>query len=540
MQITEIVMISLYVLIGVLALIGLIKGLTRGICRQTVRSMTVICAAILAFIIARSLIPAIRGYVDGKTVGEAVGAMGLSGVYESALPEEMRNIVGCFDSEFLGTVVSLPIMTVAVPVLFVLLFIVLSAVLLLVHAILCGVLGFAKRRNNIATRLLGGVLGLVQGVAVAAILILPAAGLLTVSAEAAEQIRAESAVSTGESTAAAVPLGGEVTDGGAGDGETQPTFLELYDEILKPIYDSPVITLVNKCGGDAVMSAFCTDGEGEKKTDMREGIVAIIGVVNDASGMNGMDMQKLTDEDKAKIDALIARIERSDYLSSVVAGFIRGIAVAVDSGYLEVQGEEPYKGIMESGIAVFRDTNESTLHADLKTIRDVYFLMSDENVILALAGAEGAMSMEDALAQTDENGDTVIRRVSAMLNENEHTRSLTGVLTKVSVSIMAKAYGDGLGIDAEQTYENVKSGLSKISDIDKGLTDEQYTAEVASTINTTLKDSEIDLEPEVVDEMAKYVTENYKEELNGELTDEELDDIIISYYDAYLKTKNNA
>ena len=40
--------------------------------------------------------------------------------------------------------------------------------------------------------------------------------------------------------------------------------------------------------------------------------------------------------------------------------------------------------------------------------------------------------------------------------------------------------------------------------------------------------------------MAKYVTENYKEELNGELTDEELDDIIISYYDAYLKTKNNA
>ena len=127
-----------------------------------------------------------------------------------------------------------------------------------------------------------------------------------------------------------------------------------------------------------------------------------------------------------------------------------------------------------------------------------------------------------------------------MLNENEHTRSLTGVLTKVSVSIMARAYGDGFGIDAEQTYENVKSGLSKISEIDKGLTDEEYTAEVASTINTTLKDSEIDLEPGVVDEMAKYVTENYKKELNGELTDKELDDIIISYYDAYLKTKNNA
>lgn len=540
MQITEIVMISLYVLIGVLALIGLIKGLTRGICRQTVRSMTVICAAILAFIIARSLIPAIRNYVDGKTVGETVGAVGLSGVYESALPEEMRNIVGCFDSEFLGTVVSLPIMTVVVPVLFVLLFVVLSAVLLLVHVILCGVLGFAKRKNNIATRLLGGVLGLVQGVAIAAILIFPAAGLLTVSAEAAEQIRAESTVGAGESTTAAVPLEGEVTDGGTGDGETQRTFLEIYDEILKPIYDSPVITLVNKCGGDAMMSAFCTDGEGEEKTDMREDIVAIIGVVNDASKMNGMDMQKLTEDDKAKIDALIARIERSDYLSSVVAGFIRGIAVAVDSGYLEVQGEEPYKGIMESGIAVFRDTNGSTLHADLKTIRDVYFLMSDEDVILAFAGAEGAMSMEDALAQTDENGDTVIRRVSAMLNENEHTRSLTGVLTKVSVSVMAKAYGDGLGIDTEQTYENVKSGLSKISGIDKGLTDEEYTAEVASTINTTLKDSEIDLEPGVVDEMAKYVTENYKEKLDGELTDEELDDIIISYYDAYLKTKNNA
>lgn len=538
MQITEIVMISLYVLIGVLALIGLIKGLTRGICRQTVRSMTVICAAILAFIVVRSLIPAIRDYLDGKTVSETVSAMKLSGIYESALPEETRNVVECFDSEFLSTVVSLPVMVVIAPALFVLLFVVFSALLLIVHAILCGVLGFAKRRNNIVTRLLGGVLGLVQGVAVAAILILPAAGLLTVSAEAAEQIRAESTAGAEESATAAVPLEGEVTDGETG-GETRRTFLELYDEVLKPIYDSPVITVVNKCGGDAVMSAFCTDGAGDNKTDMREEIVAIIGVVNEASGMGDIDMQKLTEADKAKIDALIARIERSDYLSSVMAGFIRGIAVAVDGDYLDVQGEEPYRGIMKSGIAVFRDTSESTLHADLRTIRDVYFLMSDEDVVLSLSGAEGAMSMEDALAQTDENGETVIRRVTNMLNENEHTKSLTAVLTRVSVSIMAKAYGDGLGIDTEETYENVKSGLSKISEIDKGLTDEEYTAEVASTIDTTLRDSDIDLEPEVVDEMAKYVTENYKEELNGELTDEELDDIIISYYDAYLKTKND-
>ena len=64
-------------------------------------------------------------------------------------------------------------------------------------------------------------------------------------------------------------------------------------------------------------------------------------------------------------------------------------------------------------------------------------------------------------------------------------------------------------------------------------TEEEYVAEISNALDATLKSNQIELEKEIVDTMAQYVADNFSD--MEVLTDEEVCDVIIYYYDAYLK-----
>ena len=93
----------------------------------------------------------------------------------------------------------------------------------------------------------------------------------------------------------------------------------------------------------------------------------------------------------------------------------------------------------------------------------------------------------------------------------------------------------GISENAQATYDNIKASINKdILSIKKEdyATDEEYVTEVSCALDNTLKENNITLEKEIVDSMAQYVTDNYSD--IDEITDEQVNDIILSYYDAYL------
>ena len=145
--------------------------------------------------------------------------------------------------------------------------------------------------------------------------------------------------------------------------------------------------------------------------------------------------------------------------------------------------------------------------------------------------------MTDILTRKDENGETVVNKVIAILKSNERTKPIVVTLTKISVSSMANKLGTGE--DTAAIYENVKSGVNETLKIKK--TDyqstEEYTAAVSASLDQTLTDNGIELEADIVDSMAQYVTDNYSDVES--VTDEELNDIILSYYDAYVDYIDN-
>ena len=117
-----------------------------------------------------------------------------------------------------------------------------------------------------------------------------------------------------------------------------------------------------------------------------------------------------------------------------------------------------------------------------------------------------------------------------------HLASNLGV-TELSVALISSSIG--LDEDATEVYNNVKEGMKDVlaikptdyPDTEEGK--EQYKEDLSKELDTTLKENGIELEPEIIDGIADYIDENV--EIKDEYTDEEINDVILSYYDAYVK-----
>ena len=100
---------------------------------------------------------------------------------------------------------------------------------------------------------------------------------------------------------------------------------------------------------------------------------------------------------------------------------------------------------------------------------------------------------------------------------------------------MAGSFGDGVSEDVVAVYENLKTGLQDVTALRKDdyETDEEYKGAVSDKLDETLKGEGIELETDIIDKMADYVADNYA---GAELSDADVDDILLSYYDAYKAT----
>ena len=80
--------------------------------------------------------------------------------------------------------------------------------------------------------------------------------------------------------------------------------------------------------------------------------------------------------------------------------------------------------------------------------------------------------------------------------------------------------------------EKINSNLVTVNKTDYA-TDEEYTEKISEELGSLLSESGIEIEDEIIFGMAEYYADNFSDA--AEITDEMASDVIISYYDAYLK-----
>ena len=132
----------------------------------------------------------------------------------------------------------------------------------------------------------------------------------------------------------------------------------------------------------------------------------------------------------------------------------------------------------------------------------------------------------------------VINGFIDLIKSNERTKHLVTSITKLSISMLK----NDLTADSEQldvTYDNIKNDVSEILSTDESdyKTKYEYIDALAGRLDEILTDNGIDLSDDTVRTIAEYVDENFAGKT--ELTEEEFNDIILSYYNAHIEDFEN-
>jgi len=504
----------LLAIIGVSALYGGYKGFKRGFGKQVVRTLTVVASVFISLYLTKLLSGAAMVWLGTSSkdmllmIAEKLPLGAFAGLLDYLTPETLNYILAIIFA------------LVIAPLCFLICFLVIKLVMLIPHALLAGIAGFSDRRNNGLTRFLGFLLGVLQGVAVAALIIFPVAGALSSAQEVIATVKEENPES-----------------------EDTERISAFYDDVLKEYAEDPVITVVSKFGAKQLYESLAVVTVGDTEYNMIETIgepTVKIGV-----GINklwGWDWKKPTPENEDAIRAMIDALDDSDYATALITEVFTCASTAYADGAIPIGAESPLSDVLDAAFETIGNVTEDSLKRDLDTLTEVYFILAREDVIYALEFGDSEqvrVALTRDYIDTDGTKTTVVAKVVSVLNENEHTVPLVTVLTKLSVAALADSMSTGTDIDA--LYTSVKTGLNSTMAIEKeGKTEEEYKTEVSASLDTVLKDNGIELQPEVVDGMADYIYDNYDElkandtDGDGTISDKEANDIILSYYDAYI------
>ncbi len=483
------------------ALIGAIDGFRQGISRGIIRLITIIASAVLAIFTSRLIYSKLMEAFAGMTIEDIYNTLSqyIQGVDLS--------IILNFDVETAIHIIAIPFALILIPLMFTLIFLLATAITKLIHVILCGIFGLSIVNNNFLTKTLGLFFGLVQGVVVTAIVLMPIIGFA-------------SSVST------AVDTLNEKTP----EDPSTVQLTQMYNTYVKDFADTPITNTVGKLGVNDIYRYIVTVDVCGKETDMTSLIPDASMLYVKGASLKGFNWKAPTEANKTTLRQMNEVLEGSSYFSDISAGLVRGASKSITSGNFPLSFPEPFNTMVNGALEIFHTATSDNLHTDVDTLLDVYFLLADKNVLNSLE--TDSDQMLTLLTEKDADGKTTINLVVDRINSNERMKPLVTLFTKLSISIMGNQLG--LGEETVEAYTNVKDGLNDALAITKeGKTEEEYIEEVSASLDATLKENNIEIEKEIVDSMATYISDNYT--AGDTLTDEEMNDIILNYYDAYLE-----
>ncbi len=535
----------LFVILAFSVIISAIKGFMNGIARESIRFGTIIISIVIACLIAVGVCNNMIEKFNHETAVEVYN-MVLENSPEAG--EKLEWILD-IDATSFRSVVAIPLGLVVSPFIFVVCFAILSGITKLLQILICAICGLTKKKNNIATRICGLALGAIQGAVVVAMVLLPVLGVGDVLAETAAVLE-------------------DKADEESGAAE----FVTMYEQNIKPISESPAVKTLGFLGGHLVYDQITTLEIEKEKLEMRDLLPDAARAYYGIAELDGCDFKNLTDENKESINYVVDVLTSNKYFTQFVADALHALASAYRGGAIPIESEDArIEQIISEVFIIFDGVQANTVRDDIHTLLEAYYILSDDGVLVTISAdnAKGEDVLR-ALNKKDENGVTVVNKVVKKLNENERTRPLVTLLVKVTVSALAGEMkgdaptnpdggnipdggdggdgGSGNGevtpapeVDLNETYDDVKKGLNTVLQIDKdNMEKEEYIDEASNVIDDALKDHGIEIEKGIIDKMAAQIYENEDQQFptipeGEELTEEQMNNIILTYYDAYLQ-----
>ena len=455
-------------------MIGTIFGLTilgalLGLARKWKKALLRFGLIVVEFISALTMSGKISQYITADMVVEWLGT-------DSLISELLLNVPSLYT-------VSLGLIR---PILFVLCFIAFSIVSLLLYWIIALFLRYKPEEKTFPMAAM--MIGAVQGLLVALVLISPVIGYVTLADQAAVAYT-------------------DVV------GEKLPDKIEsIHRDYVKPIKDHELIKAVGSMTSPIFNAVVSFDLGTETLIPSKE-IPLLLSGYTDVMSLKDVDFSDYGPDEKATIKDLTTTFGQSTLLPHIGAEALSAIATAWQNGE-SFMGIDPFtiegdfSVIIDSLYTLFSTSSPGTLTADITTIGDFLILMIDYNATSLLSGDD------DVLAKITEvnpaTGKTFIKAATELLDANPHMAILRAGITKLGANLLGSQLGT-----SEEIRENYGDMVTSVVDILKdveGTTNEEKIEALTPTIKEELLKNEIDLSDELVDEASRFLLEELEKD----------------------------
>ena len=141
------------------------------------------------------------------------------------------------------------------------------------------------------------------------------------------------------------------------------------------------------------------------------------------------------------------------------------------------------------------------------------------------------------MTEKNADGKTVVDVILDRLGENERGKPIITSFTKISIALMQGALE--MDEETEKLYEDVKSDIHVALNHNKSdyATTEEYRAAVEADLDKAFENNNLSVSEDVKQNMLDYIEENYSD--TSEITDDDINDAILSYYNSYASSKES-
>ncbi len=488
---------------------GALRGLRRSLFRQLVNLAVTLVIAIITFSCTAGICDTILNTLKSMTPEELIVTVNAyvepSGIKLSPASVELLNVL---DTATIGYVIALFVNTIIAPLVFAILFAVVAFVGKIVSGIVCW---FVPKGDSSAFKILGLVGGIVEGIIIAGIVLLPLIGWVNITGEAVDTIKDKA----------------DTDDTDLGE------VVEFYDEIVAPLENHVVFELVESLGGENMLADLATvDVDGYDK-DLRLEFNAIIELIFNVSKLSEIDPLELSKSDKDVIEDIIENCDYSVIVTRLLCDVVNYVGEGVVDGTLPVEVDEHFRPLLIEAATILTDekTNSSTLYDNLTTVANVYFILSDEGA-LAVFKRENSDTSDFflILLEANDNGETPLNKVIDEFDKNKNTRDIIPLVSKFAVTMLCESLGLPEGV--EEAYETIKTSVHDILSLDvENMTETEMKESVSQTLDEaihnlgfTISDSgeEGTVRQEDVDGLVDTIVERH-EEIKTKLEDKNID-----------------
>jgi hypothetical protein len=258
-------------------------------------------------------------------------------------------------------------------------------------------------------------------------------------------------------------------------------------------------------------------------------------IILDGSRLSKVDFSSPTAQDKETITNVIDTLTSSPFTRGLIVGVVQTGSFVIENDLIPIEIGEEHAVIIDRVSTFLSQVSEDTLAEDLSTLKELYFAVCDSGVITEFKN--GNRDILALLQQRRREGDDTVNRMVSIMKMNERTAPILTALTESLINSLSNEVHVGEGVTV--SYDSLKNGLNDVLSVKKDNyeTDEEYKEALTGTLDETLRDHGILLEEEIVESIADYVDTEYSH--LEEFTDEEFNNVLLHYYDAYLNYLEN-